>query len=355
MRSIPTALNTELLKEASFLAHLVVLSAATPLRYTDLDVDVWSGGNQYMARGFEFDGIEYSLSATVDKMGLRVDNVDQAVSSLVMSEEIRGKGASITLAALTDQAQVIATAQIFSGLIDMIEVDELSGRIDIVTPWMLWRRKLPRRGDLVRPDVRAVHRPLQDQLLRRLPLATGSPGQAALVGHGAEQKSAGKLMNLPKTAAAAKVVARMIEAPYRLGGASPEEGFDCLGYLRYFYASLGYVVPAESDGISATDYLAAYETDPDRCKRALWRALLRFGDRVDTNFRQLADLLVFHTEKPAAENQEPETRNQEPALTSGVWLGRGNVLSCDARIGVAVFPAARIGAQRVEVIRPCLR
>jgi hypothetical protein len=146
MRSIPTALNTELLKEASFLAHLVVLSAATPLRYTDLDVDVWSGGNQYMARGFEFDGIEYSLSATVDKMGLRVDNVDQAVSSLVMSEEIRGKGASITLAALTDQAQVIATAQIFSGLIDMIEVDELSGRIDIVTPWILWRRKLPRRA-----------------------------------------------------------------------------------------------------------------------------------------------------------------------------------------------------------------
>jgi cell wall-associated NlpC family hydrolase len=126
-----------------------------------------------------------------------------------------------------------------------------------------------------------------------------------------------------------------------LGGASPEDGFDCLGYLRYFYSALGYTVPSESDGISSSDSLAAYEADPARCKRALWHALLTFGDRIEVKFKQLGDLLVFRDD------------SDEP--TSGIWVGRGNVLSCDARIGVAVFPARQIKSQRIEVIRPCLR
>jgi cell wall-associated NlpC family hydrolase len=36
---------------------------------------------------------------------------------------------------------------------------------------------------------------------------------------------------------------RMVGAPYRYGGASPQEGFDCSGLVYYSYTSSGYAVP----------------------------------------------------------------------------------------------------------------
>jgi cell wall-associated NlpC family hydrolase len=42
---------------------------------------------------------------------------------------------------------------------------------------------------------------------------------------------------------AARLAMRMVGAPYRYGGASPQEGFDCSGLVYYSYTSSGYAVP----------------------------------------------------------------------------------------------------------------
>jgi cell wall-associated NlpC family hydrolase len=42
---------------------------------------------------------------------------------------------------------------------------------------------------------------------------------------------------------AARLAIRMVGAPYRYGGASPQEGFDCSGLVYYSYTASGYTVP----------------------------------------------------------------------------------------------------------------
>ena len=148
MRSIPTELNTELLKEANYIAHLIELYFSTTIYYTDLDQDIFYGGNQYISRGLNFDNLNYSLTTQIDRISFEVDNVDLSFSSFVLNQELRGKICTIRLAALEVDAKkinVIGATQLFSGIIDGCTVDEQKASFDVYSPLILWRKKTPRR------------------------------------------------------------------------------------------------------------------------------------------------------------------------------------------------------------------
>ena len=107
MRSVPTALNTELLKGANFLCHLVEMYLSSTVYFTDLDIDVFYNDQQYLSRGLSFDGAAYSLSPQIDKISFQIDNVGLEFSAFVLNQEVRGKRCTIRLAAMRGKDEVI--------------------------------------------------------------------------------------------------------------------------------------------------------------------------------------------------------------------------------------------------------
>ncbi len=147
MRTLPADLITELQKENLAIAHLVEITLSGPAyyRYTDLDEDVFYNGDQYYSRGLDFAGIELSITPQVDNVSFAIDNVDSAISAIVLNNDTRGKTCTIRRAAIDSNIQVISTATIFIGTLDRVEVDNQRGRFDVVNSAIKWQTKVPRR------------------------------------------------------------------------------------------------------------------------------------------------------------------------------------------------------------------
>jgi len=107
VRSIPTLLNNELLKDASYLATLVEMYLSSTVYYTNLDVPLVYGGHTYLSRGFTFSGAEYSMTPMIDKITLDIDNVEREFSAFVLGQETRGKRCIIKLAAMEGKDNLI--------------------------------------------------------------------------------------------------------------------------------------------------------------------------------------------------------------------------------------------------------
>lgn len=137
-----------------------------------------------------------------------------------------------------------------------------------------------------------------------------------------------------------KVVGRMLDAKYCLGGMSPEVGFDCLSYLYYFLEGIGAAPPStSSDGEHAIgNYLEYFERDPREAKAVMWREIRKFLAPVqERNAFRPADVFVTHK------------RGEEP--TTSVYVGAGNLLTCDVRVGIMVYPRRFLVCDRIEVLR----
>lgn len=145
MRSLPAQLNTELLKEASFLTHLVEMHLSSTVYYTDLDVDVIYQGHTYLSWGLSFSAAEYSLTPQIDKISVEFDNVNGEFSAFALGEEVRGKKCVIRLAALSAPATILAASTKFAGVIDSCSIDHQRAKFEVYNPWLFWKRKTPRR------------------------------------------------------------------------------------------------------------------------------------------------------------------------------------------------------------------
>ncbi|MEW5805026.1 MAG: hypothetical protein AB1847_23315 [bacterium] len=145
MRSLPAQLNTELLKEASFLVHLVDLYFSSTVYYTDLDVNVVWEGHTYLSWGLSFSTAEFLLAPQIDKISVEFDNVSGEMTSFVLNQEVRGKKCCIRLAALAAPASVLAASTKFAGVIDSCSIDHQRARFEVYNPWLFWKRKTPRR------------------------------------------------------------------------------------------------------------------------------------------------------------------------------------------------------------------
>lgn len=148
MRTLPQNLITELsggANEANFLVYIIDMETTTPKYLTNADQKIYYEGKVYEAWGINFGGAEYSISPTVDKVNVELDNVDETFSQMLQTSEMRGKRFLMRLAALDQNMSVLGTVIHFDGILDVARAKKKSFKIDIYNHMILWKKKVPRR------------------------------------------------------------------------------------------------------------------------------------------------------------------------------------------------------------------
>ena len=135
------------------------------------------------------------------------------------------------------------------------------------------------------------------------------------------------------------VAGRMLGARYNLYGLSPQEGFNCFSYVWYFYREVGLDIPDKFHGYTKENYLKKYIQDPDAAKEIMFKYFRKLGDPVNINYIWPGDFVFIRDEE----------------IVNAIYVGNGNFLTCDMRIGVIVVPRKRIKYDSMEAIRPCLK
>jgi hypothetical protein len=134
-----------LVKEYHAISHLFELSFSTVQRFTDADIDIYHLGQWWYSKGVNFDSASFSASPKVDSISFDMDNVNLAVSTLVMTEEPRGKSCIIYRVALDKNMTVLGSSKLFVGFVDQIEIDAKKGRFTIYNHFIRWKMSTPRR------------------------------------------------------------------------------------------------------------------------------------------------------------------------------------------------------------------
>lgn len=89
---------------------------------------------------------------------------------------------------------------------------------------------------------------------------------------------------------------KFLGAPYKLGGQSKREGFDCFSFIYCFYKELGFDMPDGIDGVSATDYMDLWERDEEAAKKVMWNYINTFTDLISISNMAFGDIVVIKLE-----------------------------------------------------------
>lgn len=130
---------------ANYLVYLIVIETNPPLRLTNADIDIWFEGFLYSAHGMDFGAAEYSITPAADKVFMELDNTGFVWSSIIQTQEIRGRRCIIRLAMLDDRGRVLGTVVHFDGLVDSMRLTNKTLKMDIFNHMILWKKRLPRR------------------------------------------------------------------------------------------------------------------------------------------------------------------------------------------------------------------
>ena len=82
-----------------FLLHLDFTSA---LYLTDGDHEIYYDGDYYSPVGFKFDALRGNSGLAVDSLDIDIDDTNQAISAILLSEDVRNKWATIYLGIITE-------------------------------------------------------------------------------------------------------------------------------------------------------------------------------------------------------------------------------------------------------------
>ena len=119
----------------------------TDYKYTTLDVPITlnvSGGPSgvYEPRGFQFEGINYTLSNVMDDATIKIDNLDSVLTPIFVTDDIEEQPASIYLGIMNTAAdatnEVLITILLFTGEIDSFDIDETEIRMVIGSIFSRW-------------------------------------------------------------------------------------------------------------------------------------------------------------------------------------------------------------------------
>jgi hypothetical protein len=136
-----------------------------------------------------------------------------------------------------------------------------------------------------------------------------------------------------------KVVTSMLDASYNLRGETPQQGFNCVSYLHWYYEQQGYKMPRTLGECSDKNYISYWERSPRQAKITLLRHVKRLGVTLDSSFCIVDDIVLL---------------KGKDEIMNAVYLGRGKFLSCDMRIGIVVIPQQALDCEIAGIIRPKL-
>lgn len=81
---------------------LLKLEFSSPLYLTDFDHEIYYGGDTYTPVGFTFDVIQGASGLSVDSFDIDIDDTNQAISALLLSEDVRNKWGIVSLGVITE-------------------------------------------------------------------------------------------------------------------------------------------------------------------------------------------------------------------------------------------------------------
>lgn len=82
---------------------LLRLGLDTPLCFTDADHEVYHGGEKYLPVGFKFDAIQGGAGLAVDTLTVNIDDTNQAIGAMLLSEDVRNKWGTLYLGIITEK------------------------------------------------------------------------------------------------------------------------------------------------------------------------------------------------------------------------------------------------------------
>jgi cell wall-associated NlpC family hydrolase len=118
----------------------------------------------------------------------------------------------------------------------------------------------------------------------------------------------------------AEIVGDYIGAPYKLGGSSYDEGFDCLRLvLKFGEDNIGVKIPDSYGGVTLDTYPELWEKDPVKAKILMLGLFEEIAEKIPPYKAFVTDILLL--------------RDQE-GDNVGIHVGQGLVLSVFTNIGV---------------------
>ena len=143
MRTINSSIVTQLESGAIRpFGLLQIAPSGTDYYYTDCDVPVVVGSDIYTPRGMEVGNVGYSASTIVDSASIKLDNVDDTLTSEFVGGAPQGTDAIVSLILLSNIYEVVVEpVKCFEGVIDEWSLSE--GNIDITVAHKLtrWNKK----------------------------------------------------------------------------------------------------------------------------------------------------------------------------------------------------------------------
>lgn len=143
-KSISQAVLDELgLNEITAFCLLEFTDGVSMFRYTDCDVPLWYAADgttsvEFTPRGFSFNNINYSSGTIIDNATIKVDNVNQILTSSFTGGVIRDQEATIWVCVLNSDDSILGAAELFMGNIDGWDLEEDFVTISISNIFTKW-------------------------------------------------------------------------------------------------------------------------------------------------------------------------------------------------------------------------
>jgi hypothetical protein len=146
MKSFDASIVAQLEGEIARIFLLVELSLGSgTLRYTEADIDLTAGGQRYLSRAFSVGDISQTSNLEVDSLEVTFAAVDQAMVQAVLSQDVRGATAILSMVCLDPNYQVLGVEELFRGAIDDWDLDEQELRLTVLSELFMWSKKTLRK------------------------------------------------------------------------------------------------------------------------------------------------------------------------------------------------------------------
>ncbi|MCG8638492.1 MAG: hypothetical protein MI862_02090 [Desulfobacterales bacterium] len=130
----------------SFWAVDLLITSTEHVRYSNLDIDVYVGGNKFRSREFSVDPVNYTTDLSVDKMQLLFADQEQEMAAILGNYTIVNRECIIYLGAMDGFTPVVE--EFFRGPVSAWDMDK-EVEIIVSTEMVFWnKRALRLPGDI---------------------------------------------------------------------------------------------------------------------------------------------------------------------------------------------------------------